>query len=70
MKILLTLCFQGLSSEYAEKKVLRPAVLQPPQLPTCRKVTKADVENILENKREATIKVILSVNLVCMLLTS
>lgn len=47
----------GQSSEYVQKEVLRPAILQPPQTPLCRQVNKEGVENVLEDKYEATTEV-------------
>ncbi|XP_066474282.1 ran-binding protein 3-like [Tiliqua scincoides] len=48
---------KGPSSEYVQKEVLRPAILQPPQTPLCRQVKKAGVENVLEDKYEAKTEV-------------
>ncbi|XP_054843224.1 ran-binding protein 3-like isoform X2 [Eublepharis macularius] len=48
---------KGLSSPTVQRVVLRPAILQPPQTPLCRKVTNIDVENVLEGEHKTNAEV-------------
>uniref|UniRef100_A0ACB8EPR2 Uncharacterized protein n=1 Tax=Sphaerodactylus townsendi TaxID=933632 RepID=A0ACB8EPR2_9SAUR len=44
---------KGLSSPAVQQVVLRPAILQPPQAPLCRKIMGIGIENILADEHKA-----------------
>ncbi|XP_034956403.2 ran-binding protein 3-like isoform X2 [Zootoca vivipara] len=48
---------KGLPSTNVQRDVLRPAILQPPQVPLRKPVEKTEIENVLEDKHESDTEV-------------